>query len=115
VNKVTLNWQRPLWERDQKVVKRSVRDKPVWVAKHKCMEAALVISLHNYLYLKLAKMLSLSYYLLYFLFNKIREQEGQGKGGRGRKGKVPQTMYTHESKCKNNKRKERKKSVIHIP
>jgi hypothetical protein len=33
------------------------------------------ISLYSYLYLKLAKMLCL-YYFLGFLFNKIREQEG---------------------------------------
>jgi hypothetical protein len=40
------------------------------------MEAMLGISLDSYLYLKLAKTLYLSYYLLCFLFNKIREQEG---------------------------------------
>jgi hypothetical protein len=40
------------------------------------MEAMLRISLHSYLYLKLAKTLCLSYYLLCFLFNKIGEHEG---------------------------------------
>jgi hypothetical protein len=45
--------------------------------QHMCMEAMLGISLYNCLYLKLAKMLCLSYYLLYFLFNKIGEQEGR--------------------------------------
>jgi hypothetical protein len=73
VNIVILNWQRLLWEGDQEVVKRSGRDESVWVAIHMCMEATLGISLHSYLYLKLAKTLSLSYYLLCFLFNKIRE------------------------------------------
>jgi hypothetical protein len=56
----------------------------------------LGISLYSYLYLKLAKMQCLSYYLLCFLFNKIGEQrvekvlsfrsereEGAGEGRRG--------------------------------
>jgi hypothetical protein len=76
VNKVILNWQIPLWEGDQEVAKRSDRDEPTWVAIQKCMDATLGISLYSYLYIKLAKMLCLSYYLLCFLFNKIREQEG---------------------------------------
>jgi hypothetical protein len=58
-------------------VKRSGRDEPIWVAIHKCMEATLGIFLYSYLHLKLAKMLCLSYYLLCFLFNKIREQGGR--------------------------------------
>jgi hypothetical protein len=56
-------------------VKRSGRDEPMWVSIHKCMEATLGISLYSYLYLKRAKMLCLSYYLLCFLLNKIREEE----------------------------------------
>jgi hypothetical protein len=52
------------------------RDEPMWVAIHMCMEATLGISLYSYHYLKLAKTLCLSYYLLCFLFNKIGEQEG---------------------------------------
>jgi hypothetical protein len=71
-----LNWQRTLWERDQEVVKRSGRDALMWVAMHMCIEAMLVISLHSCPYLKLAKTLCLSYYLLCFLFNKIGEQKG---------------------------------------
>jgi hypothetical protein len=61
----------------------------MYVVIHKCMEAKLGISLYSYLYLKLAKMLSFLY-LLCFLFNKIREQEGrtgfcpEAPGGRGR-------------------------------
>jgi hypothetical protein len=55
--------ERIKWEGDQKVVKR--------VAIHKCLEALLRNSLYGYLFLKLAKMTCLSYYLLFFLFNKI--------------------------------------------
>jgi hypothetical protein len=62
---------------DQEVVKRSIRDEPMWVAVHICMEAMPGLSLYSYLYFKLAKMLCLSYSLLCFLFNKIREQEGR--------------------------------------
>jgi hypothetical protein len=65
--------QRPLWEGDQEVVKRSGKDEPMQVVIHTCMETMLGISLYSYLYLKLAKMLRLSYYLLCFLFNKIGE------------------------------------------
>jgi hypothetical protein len=48
----------------------------MWVAIHMCMEAMLGIFLCSYLYLKLAKMLS--YYLLRFLFNKIRKEGRTG-------------------------------------
>jgi hypothetical protein len=69
------------------------------------MEATLGISLYSYLYLKLEKTLCLSYYLLCFFFNKIRDQEVEqvlpGKGGGG----GVQTMYTHVSKCMLKKRK----------
>jgi hypothetical protein len=61
------------------------------------MDAMLGIFLCSYLYLKLAKMLCLSHYLLCFIFNKIGEQVGrtgsackqggwegsQGLGGKG--------------------------------
>jgi hypothetical protein len=40
------------------------------------MEAMLGISLYSCLYLKPAKTICLSYYLLCFLFNKIGEEEG---------------------------------------
>jgi hypothetical protein len=49
-----------------------------WVSIYNCMEASLGISLYSYLYLKLAKMLCFSYYLLCFLFNKIREEGRTG-------------------------------------
>jgi hypothetical protein len=62
-------------ERGLEVVKRSGRDEPMWVVIHTCMETTLGISLYSYLYLKLAKALCISYYLLCFLFNKIRKQE----------------------------------------
>jgi hypothetical protein len=78
------------------------RDEPMWVAIHKYMEAMLGMSLYSYLYLKLGKTLCVSYYRLCFLFNKIREQEG-GTGFAGR-GRVAQTMYTHVSKCKKQKK-----------
>jgi hypothetical protein len=61
----------PLWLGVKEVVKRSGRDEPLWVGM--CIEAMLGISLYSYLYLKLAKMLCLSYYP----FNKIRKQEGK--------------------------------------
>jgi hypothetical protein len=57
VNIVILNWQRPLWDWEQEVVKRSGRDEPMWVAEHMYMEGTLGISLYRYLYLKVAKML----------------------------------------------------------
>jgi uncharacterized membrane protein YgcG len=74
----------------------------MWVAIHMCMEATMGISLYSYLYLKLAKTLCLSYYLLCFLFNKIREQEdrsgsaqkgGWGSGKGGREGGGPNNWY----------------------
>jgi hypothetical protein len=62
------------------------------------MEAMLGLSLYSYLYLKLAKTLCLSYYLLCFLFNKIEKEgrtgsawkrggwvEKEGVGGKGEK------------------------------
>jgi hypothetical protein len=84
------------------------------------MEAMLGISLYSYLNSKLAK-IRLSYYLLCFLFNKIGEEaervlSGSGGlgGGVGRlgRGKVAKTVYTHVTKCKNNKR--RKNHFFHL-
>jgi hypothetical protein len=48
------------------------------------METTQGISLYNNLYLKLAKMPCFSYYLLWFVFYKIGEQEGR-IGSRGGK------------------------------
>jgi hypothetical protein len=74
VNKVILNWQRLLWDRDQEEVKRSGRNEPMRVAIHEYMETTLGISLYSYLYLQLSKPICLSYYLLCFLFNIIGEE-----------------------------------------
>jgi hypothetical protein len=75
------------------------------------MEAMLGISLCSYLYLKLAKILWLSYYLLCFFFNKIREQGGSTDSA-WKQGRVAHIMYTHVSKFKNDKRnKEEGKSI----
>jgi hypothetical protein len=49
------------------------------------MEAMLGIFLHSYLYPKLAETICLSYYLLCFLFNNIREEEG-GTGSDWKQG-----------------------------
>jgi hypothetical protein len=59
-------------------VKRSGRDESIQVVIHMCMEAMLKISLYSYSYLKLAKMLCLSYYYLCPLFNKIEEKDRTG-------------------------------------
>jgi hypothetical protein len=84
-------------------VKRSGRDEPMWVVIHMCMEAMLGISMYSYLYLKLAKMLCISYYHLCFLFNKIGEDgrtSSAWKPGervweaKGRDG--PNNVYTYE-------------------
>jgi hypothetical protein len=67
------------------------------------MEAMLGISLYSYPYLKLAKMLCLSYYCLCVLFNKIREKArtdsawkqgwwGEEEGGEVQGGEMAQTM-----------------------
>jgi hypothetical protein len=78
---------------------KSGRDEPLYIAIYKFMEAMLGVSLYSYLYLKLAKTLCLFYYLLCFLFNRIGEQEFSPQF----RGEVAQTMYTHVSKFKNNK------------
>jgi hypothetical protein len=61
----------------------------------------LGISLYGYPYLKLVKMLYLSYYWLCLLFNKIPgsawKRGGEGRG-RGQRGEMVQTMYTHMNK-----------------
>jgi hypothetical protein len=57
-------------EKRQELVKRSVRDESTWDVTHLYIEAMLGISLYSYLYLNAC----LSYYFLYFLFNKIRDK-----------------------------------------
>jgi hypothetical protein len=100
VNKVMLNWQRPLWECDWEVVKRSGTDKPIWVVIHMCMKQCYESLRIAYLYLNLAKMLCLSYYLLCFLFKKIGEEvllgsKGVRDGGSGGEG-GSNNVYTYE-------------------
>jgi hypothetical protein len=86
----------------------------MWVAIQMCIEAMLGITLYSYLYPKIPKTLCFSYHLLYFLFNKIREEDRKssaGSGGFGWEevvGEVAQKMYTHVSKCKNDKIKREK-------
>jgi Zn-finger protein len=53
------------------VTMKSYRNDQMWASKHKYMVAMLGISPCSYPCLKLAKMICLSYYLLYFIFNKI--------------------------------------------
>jgi hypothetical protein len=79
------------------------------VVIHMCMEAMLGICLYSSLYLKLAKTLCLSYYLLHFLFNKIQEEDRICSSQKWEMAQVAQTMYTYVCKCKNDKIKERKK------
>jgi hypothetical protein len=58
------------------------RYESMWALIHMCMATTLGISLYSYFCFKLAKLLYCSYYLLCFLFNKIREQDGRtGWGG----------------------------------
>jgi hypothetical protein len=75
------------------IAKRSGRDEPMWVAIHKCMEATLGISLYSYLYLKLAKMACLSYYLLCFLFNVFGEEGRTDSALKRGRGKVAQCIH----------------------
>jgi hypothetical protein len=77
MNIVILNWQRPLCEGEQEVVKRSGGHELIWVVIHICMETTQGFSMYSYLYLKLAKMPCFSFYLLCFSFYKIGEQEGR--------------------------------------
>jgi hypothetical protein len=81
----------------------SGRDESVWVVIHMCLETTQVISLYIYLNLKLAKTLCFSFHLIYFFFNKIREQEGRTGSAQRCWGGGGQTMYTHVNKCKNAK------------
>jgi hypothetical protein len=50
-------------ERGPRSSKEVVRNEPMWVAIHTCMEAMPGISLCSYPHPKLAKMICLSYYL----------------------------------------------------
>jgi hypothetical protein len=67
---------------------------------HKYMETIIGITLYSYLYLKPAKILCLSYYLLCFLFNKIgaRGVGGKREQSEGAGGEMAEMMYTHMNK-----------------
>jgi hypothetical protein len=110
VNTVILNWQRPLWEGDQEVVMRSGRGEPVWVVIHICIVTTLGIFLY-YLYLKLEKNAIFFLLSLMFFLQQSRRTRRQNRSclqvGVG--GEVAQIMYTHVSKCKNDKIKLKKK------
>jgi hypothetical protein len=80
-------------------VKRSVRDEPMCVVIHMCMDATPGFCLYSYLYLKLAKTLS----LLSLMFSLQQNQRTRGLnrfcpeagiGGRAQE-EVAQTKYTH--------------------
>jgi hypothetical protein len=83
-------------------VKRSGRDESIQVVIHMCMEAMLGISLCSYTYLKLAKMLCLSYYCSYLLFNKLEKRAEQvlpgseGVAGEGREKNGSNNVCTCE-------------------
>jgi hypothetical protein len=96
VNIINLNWQRPLWEGDQEVTKRSGWDKPMWFVIHTCMEATLGISLYRYLYLKLAKhyfFLIISYV---FSSTKLENKRAEQVLPRSGEGGGPNNVYTCE-------------------
>jgi hypothetical protein len=73
-------------------VKRSSRDESIQVVIHMCMEAMLRTSLYSYSYVKVAKMLCLSYNCLSSLQQNWKrgqnrfclEARGTGERGRGR-------------------------------
>jgi hypothetical protein len=65
-------------EGDREVVKKSGRYETVRDVIQMCMEAMLGISLYSYPYLKLAKVLCLSYYFLGLVLNKIGEEDRTG-------------------------------------
>jgi hypothetical protein len=112
VNIVILNWQRPLWEGDQEILKRSGRDEPIWFAIHMCMEATLGISLYSYLYLKLAKCYVFLIISCVFSSTKLENKRVEQVLPRiGRGVEMAQTMYTHVSKYKNDKIKNKRKRV----
>jgi hypothetical protein len=87
-------------------VKRSGREEAMWVAIHKCIETMLGMSLHSYLYFKLAK--TLVFLIISYVFSSTRSENKRAEqvlpgswrsGGVGGGG----TMYTYISKYKNNK------------
>jgi hypothetical protein len=77
-------------------LKRSGRDESIRVVIHIYIEAMLEISLYSYPYVKIAKMVCLSYFAYVFSSTKLEKRgtrEGWGVGGR-----IAQTMYEHMNK-----------------
>jgi hypothetical protein len=107
-NIVILHWQRPLWEGDWEVVKRSGRDEPVWVVIHMCMEAMLGKSLCIAILIsnwqKRCVFLIAAYVFSSTKLEKRAEQVlpgSEGGGGRGREQKTrgrdgPNNVCTYE-------------------
>jgi hypothetical protein len=100
VNIVILNWQRPLWEGDREVVKRSGRGEPIWVVIYMSMEATLGIPLYSYLSQTSKNAMS---FLLSLMFSTKLENkranrfclEALGRGAKGGEGD-PNNVYTCE-------------------
>jgi hypothetical protein len=83
----------------------------MWVVKHIYMVTTPGISLYSYLYLKLAKMLC--FFLLSLMLSLQQNQRTRGQNRFSSEavwglGEVAQIMYTHVSKCKNDKIKFKK-------
>jgi hypothetical protein len=72
------------------------------------MEAMLEISLYSYLYPKLVKYYVFLIIIYVLSSTKLENKEGNtGSSLKWGEGEVAQTMYTHVSKCENNKIKEK--------
>jgi hypothetical protein len=96
-------------EGDQEVMKRSGRDEPIWVVIHMCMETTQGISLNIYVYLKLQRLhvfLTIFYNFFFYKNQRTREWNRFSKEAGMEWGGGPNN-YTHVSKCKNKKRKEK--------
>jgi hypothetical protein len=61
-------------------VKRTGRDEPIWVVVHICIETIQENSMCIYLYLKLAKTVCFSFYLLCFI--SIKSENKRAEQGR---------------------------------
>jgi hypothetical protein len=70
------------------------RDELMWVAIHVCMEAALRISLHSYFYLK---------FIITYVFTSTKSENKKVNRFCPEVRRRQQTIYTHMSKCKNDK------------
>jgi hypothetical protein len=102
-NTESLKWQRSIWERDQELVKRSGRDKSIWVVTRLCMEgmlgicrAILISTSKNALSLLLLLMSSVQPNWREWKNRLCLEMRVVGKErGLGLGGEMAQTMYAH--------------------